>query len=297
MPPICWRDAGLSFDDEPDPPAGVRRDAATGSFLTEEATFDFTPWLRAQYARLSAEPNVTFIEGDVVRLERESTTVTGAVVSVAGEEVLLSSSFVVLCAGTGNLRLAESVISFRGTALNRTSPMMVLRGPELPRLTAMFHGHETHGLFIASRRTDEGWVWLVSNYVSFSGAAITSTALRLWLRDIRTTLQERTIGLDDPRNEWGYYEASKGELRSIRSMLSSHNVESYGFDNFLVASPTKLTLTPLLGDLVMTEITSTLRAHPRPAGTTEWQTPSEMSVSPERWRAAPLEQLSSLMEA
>ncbi len=292
----AWRKAGLTFADEADLPAGVRSGAATRSFLTEEVTFDFTDWLRAQYERLAAEPAVTFINGEVRRLERKSTTVVGAVVSLAGEEVLLSSSFVVLSAGTGNLELAETIIRFRGNALNRTSPMMVLRGNELPRLTAMFHGHETHGLFIASRRSEEGWVWLVSNYVSFAGGTVTPTAIRLWLRDIRATLLERTVGLDDPQNNWGYYEAPKGELRNIRSRMNSHNVQSYGFDNLLVASPTKLTLTPLLGDMVMDEIALSLRAYQRPAATPDLETGSALSVSAERWKAAPLDALRSLME-
>ena len=292
----AWRKAGLAFSEETDVPAGVRNGAVTRSFLTAEATFDFTDWLAAQYSRLAADPAVTFINADVIRLKRESTTVVGAEVSLAGEPVLLSSSFVVLCAGTGNLDLTEKVIRFRGNALNRTAPMMVLHGIGLPRLTAMFHGHETHGLFIASRRSTEGWVWLVSNYVSFAGGAVTSTAIRLWLRDIRSTLAERTIGLDDPQNTWGYYEAPKGELRNIRSAMNSHNVQSYGFDNLLVASPTKLTLTPLLGDMVMEEIALSLRAYQRPAGTPDLESGSTLSVSPERWKATALEPVRSLME-
>jgi hypothetical protein len=292
----AWRKAGLTFRDATDLPAGVRRGAVTRSFLTEEATFDFTEWLSAQYARLAADPAVTFINAEVIRLQRESTTVVGAEVSLEGDPVLLSSSFVVLSAGTGNLELSEKVIGFRGNALNRTAPMMVLHGFGLPRLTAVFHGHETHGLFIASRHSENGWVWLVSNYVSFAGGAVTSTAIRLWLRDIRSTLVERTIGLDDPQNSWGYYEAPKGELRNIRGAMNSHNVQSYGFDNLIVACPSKLTLTPLLGDMVMDEIALSMGAYQRPAGISDLESGSTLSVSPERWKAAPLEPVSSLME-
>lgn len=292
----AWSRAGLTFHEQVGAPPGVEQEGLARSFITQEATFDFTQWLRARYERLAADPAVKVIQANVLRLERESTAIVGAVVASGGEEVVLASSFVVLCGGIGNLELAATVTQFRGNALNRSSPMLVLRGPELPSLSAVFHGHETHGMFIASRHTDEGTVWLVSNYVSYAGEAITATGVRLWLRDIRSTLRDRTSGLDDPRNVWGYYSAPKGELRSIRTSINSHNVQSYGFDNLLVAAPTKLTLTPLLGDVVMDEVAQRLRRHKRPAGSRDIETGSPVSVSPERWTEATLHPLSSLVD-
>jgi glycine/D-amino acid oxidase-like deaminating enzyme len=292
----AWSRAGLTFHEDEGAPPGVRQEGLSTSFVTQEATFDFTEWLRARYERLATDPAVTVIQAEVTRLEREGATIVGAVVSLGGEEVRLASSFVVLCGGIGNLQLAATVTQFRGNALNRSSPMLVLRGPDLPSLSAVFHGHETHGMFIASRHTEEGLVWLVSNYVSYAGEAITSTALRLWLRDIRRTLRERTNGLEDPRTVWGYYSAPKGELRNIRTSINSHNVQSYGLDNLLVAAPTKLTLTPLLGDVVMEEVAQRLRRHKRPAGARDLEAGRPIPVSPERWTDAVLHPLSSLLE-
>jgi glycine/D-amino acid oxidase-like deaminating enzyme len=292
----AWSRAGLMFREEDAHPPGITREGLSRSFVTQEATFDFTDWLSARSQRLASQPGVSFIQAEVLRLEREGTTVVGAVVSIDGEPVLLASSFVILCAGTGNLELASTVTRFRGNALNRSAPMLVLRGAELPNLSAVFHGHETHGLFIVGRASPEGPVWLVSNYVSYAGETITKTAIRLWLRDIRTTLLTRTEGLDDPANTWGYYSAPKGELRNIRSSINSHAVQSYGLDNLLVASPTKLTLAHLLGDVVMEEVDQRLRRYKRPADARDIVAGPPIPVSPERWQAATLEPLSSLME-
>jgi hypothetical protein len=78
--------------------------------------------------------------------------------------------------------------------------------------------------------------------------------------------------------------------------MNGHNVKQYGFDNLLVASPTKLTLTPLLGDMVMDEIARSPHTSRRPAGVADLATSSTLTVSRERWTGAPLEQLNSLMD-
>jgi glycine/D-amino acid oxidase-like deaminating enzyme len=292
----AWSSRGLAFS-ETRIPGSLREAAFARTFQTNEQSFDFTTWLARASEELHNDAGVTFVRGDAVGMEREGDLVTTVRVRHPdGSTSRLDASFVVLCAGTGNLALSSTVTRFRGHAHNRTSLMLVLTGSELERLSVVAHGHETRGLFIVSRTIDGEPVWLVSNYISFAGTAISEAASRLWLRDIRRSLERYTTGLDDPGARWGVYVAPKGELRNVRNTLDTHSVQRYGLSNLCVAAPTKLTLAPLLGEAVAQTVSTRLRARPRPAGLPELVADeSMMPVAPEMWRSVGLSSIDSLM--
>lgn len=291
----AWDLAGLEFQESTAPPS-IRGESFARTFTTQEATYDFTGWLRSAATALGRRPEVQFVVAHVQALEREGSRITGVVIDRGGSQLRLRSSYIVLCAGIDNLRLASSVTRFRGNGLNRTSMMLVLRGPELPRLSLVAHGHETRGLFLVSREHAGSMHWLVSNYVSFATDHATDTAARLWLRDIRATLLARTSALADSSIVWGYYQAPKGELRSMRNTMDKHSVQSYGLENLCVASPTKLTLAPLLADAVAQFLSMRLRGSAKPTDLVELAPDGQPpSVSPEKWLEPDLQPIGSLM--
>lgn len=78
--------------------------------------------------------------------------------------------------------------------------------------------------------------------------------------------------------------------------MDIHTVQSYGLTNLAVASPSKLTLAPLLADAVAERIKLTLRDGARPAKLTDvTHDPLPPAVAPEMWQSVDLQPLTSLM--
>lgn len=289
-----WARGGLDFTETSTPDAFVPL-AFPRMFRTTEKTYDFTRWLEAM-ARELHDAGVPVLRAQAVSLERAGDSVVGVNVRINGELVVLRSRFVVLCAGTGNMDLAASITRYRGNSLNRTSYMMILQSESLKPVSLVAHGHDSRGLFIVSRNLPKEHVWLVSNYVSFAGMEHDRTTAALWARDVRRTLEKYTNVLKDASLEWGYYTAPKGELRNLRNSMDSHSVQRYGLENMLVASPTKLTLVPLLAELVTTTLSTLLLPAPKSAGIEVYAGPFDsVNVSSEMWKSVGLSPIGSLM--
>jgi glycine/D-amino acid oxidase-like deaminating enzyme len=277
-----WREAGLAVVPASVPPPFRSRELPV-AFETDEPAYDFTDWLH--HAKRTLLEDVRLVPGRVRRLTARHRTVGAAeVVLRDGTVVELEASAFVVAAGTGSIDLISSVASARGRGVNRTSFMLVLRG-ELPTVSMIVPDHESYGLFLVSRRAGDDGVWLVSNYLSFAGTATSSAATSLWVRAVARTLA-RLTSIPLSELSWAFYAAPKSELRPDRQVMSEHSVEDYGFRNCFVASPSKLTLAPLLADKVVTEVK--LRCRPRGAGNPSGIPDGNLAVYRERWRGCAL---------
>lgn len=280
----AWTSVGLPVERTDAPVPGLRSSQLDAVFRTAEATFDFVEFFRAVSSgnRLGQT-----LLGNVKRLERRGDRVTGAVVEIAGALTRMRARSVILAAGTDNARLAETAVRYRGRASVRASLMVVIANPQLPPLSTVMPGNETHGLFLVSRRRDDHTVWLASNFVSFAEQRPSSTLSDLWLGGIVEKLATFCTGVRTAETLWGVYEAPKAELRAAPGVVGAHALERYGLSNLLVLAPTKLTLAPLLArDAAIAILSDGLapaasREGPRPLG-------PELPVCPERWSQTPL---------
>jgi glycine/D-amino acid oxidase-like deaminating enzyme len=226
---------------------GLRR-AAGGMARTSEKVISVK-----SMAEALATPNradCRTVKGTVLRLRTKSDRVEGLVVKLDDEIVELTASLYIITAGIGSLPLAKEATGASRWLVNRQSYMLVLQGKDLPRCSAVFPGTSRQGLFIGSRVIDRTAVWLVSDFVSYAGLDQNSVGMRLWLRNVYRNLNEVSTVLEDGRAEmWGIYPAPKAEFRSGVS-LEGASIDDFGLTNMIVALPTKLTLAPLLGELV-----------------------------------------------
>jgi hypothetical protein len=118
--------------------------------------------------------------------------------------------------------------------------------------------------------------------LSFAHHMVGTLAASFWLRATASTLHYLT-GFLDEEISWGVYVAAKGELRSDPRSLSEHSLETYGYDNLVVGSPSKLTLAPLLAK----DIARHIEARLSPTGDSAVTLPtSNPHVAPERWTLA-----------
>lgn len=230
---------------------GVRPESAEMAFRTEERSYDFP---RAATPLLKSLSPQAYIAGQVTELTADDDLVSGARVELSRRVVDLRARYVVLAAGVGNEALTAGLTRHRGRAVSRTSYMMVLRAPSLPRLSIIYPDSR-YGLFAVSRVQGHRVIWLVSNYISYARLNQEPIAERLWVQaTLRTLYAVRDLSLDVDL-ECAVYEAPKMELRAHPGRISSHAAEDYGFGNLIVAAPTKLTLAPVLAEEIADKIT------------------------------------------
>lgn len=275
-----WRSAGLNVRIGPIPDR-FREPAVTTAFTTDEPTYDFTRWF--EHALSELPESVQLIRGMVRQLDGDRNEVAGLDVWRSGDEIRVEAAFYVLTAGVKNLALIQQLTRIRGRSVNRTSHMFVVES-DAPLQSVVVPDHEAHGLFIASRpsSSENRTAWLISDYISFAAGINSVASAALWVRGVARTVRRLTNILDTDDYVWGFYPAPKGELRPDPRVLSQHSVESYGLRNCLVASPSKLTLAPLLAEVVTSETKRRLG----PTRKMSSRSPSsgdEMAVLPERW--------------
>ena len=264
-------------------PARFRPGALVSAFETTERAYDFTPWF--QFANRKLLRDVSTLKGAVVRLLTEGNRVTALHVRRDSFDLAVRARYYVLAAGVSNVELIEGAAQIRGRALNRTSFMLVVEGA-LPLQSVVIPDNDAYGLFIVSRPSAAlgQSVWLVSNYISYAAGVNSVLGAGLWLRGIGRVLRRLTDVIDDGAFRWGFYPAPKAELRPDPRLLSEHATESYGFTNCLVASPSKLTLAPLLADTVVSEVLSRIERASTP------------DVPAERWKTVRWRQGSDLLK-
>lgn len=280
----AWRRAKLPVNALNDLPAGMRRSQVGLAYESAERTYDFSEF----FERVAAEgETLNATRAEVLRLERTGRRIKSVLARVEGRCVRLRARAFVVAAGDQNAALAETATRFTGRAMVRSSLMAVVRGKRLPALSVVMPENETYGLFVVSRSDAEAQVWLVSNFISFLGHRLTEEAGDRWLCSLLDRLVVNCSGLAEPSNEWGLYEAPKGELRARPQTLGAHASEDYGFENLAVLAPTKLTLAPVLAAEVANELDGVLMRSSRPEG--EAVAGPRLVACRERWRETPLD--------
>jgi hypothetical protein len=287
----AWRAAGLEFQ------GPEHREAHEGIlgltiFTTEEETYDFTDWFETVYD--NELEGVRTIRGRAVSLNRDGDRIDGLAARIQGENVRLTAGCYVLTAGTSNLDLVSTATPYRGEAINRVSHMLVLCHPELEPLTLVVPDPRLYGLFLVSRQDGATRYWLASDFISFSGDLSSEQVAAMWVRSVVRNIERATGALPRQQLTWRIYPAAKGELRPNRGRLDIHRVQQYGLRNLLVASPSKLTLAPLLADQLAELVGNALMPEKR------WPSESDaptgvLGVSQERWRSARVRPVESLI--
>ncbi len=231
-------------------------------------------------------------------VDRIEVTPTGVDVVARSDrygELRLRSRFLVLAAGSGNLRLLTSFFpeQFAGKPSPqqiRKAHMMVIRGPkdDLPPLNGVFGSFG--GLFMVSRELGDENVWLVSDYRSpvegqsggaASGCEPWQSAVLEYLYELAPAVMERAGGF-----RWGIYEAPKAEGAAAGKLPDEERILSVG-QRVWTVWPTKLTLAPKASAALLRHMNFT--AGPAPEPGPPMSVPYERpGVAPERWSLTPL---------
>jgi glycine/D-amino acid oxidase-like deaminating enzyme len=278
----AWRETGLPVTPTDAAPRGLRDREIEATFLTEDATYDFSRYFNTVTELLDGFT----LTASIRRLERSGDRIRSVIADLDGCKVRLNARTVVLAAGDQNAALAETATRFRGRAIVRSSLMVVLRHPDLPMLSTVLPENEAHGLFIVSRQDDGATVWLVSNFVSFAEPSPSPDARETWLNAIVDRLVRYCAGVRGPDVEWGIYDAPKAELRSQARALGAHAFEPYATENMLALAPTKLTLAPLLAKEAAERLAGSMANQPAVQGDPAPHLP--LAACPERWRSLSL---------
>jgi hypothetical protein len=217
--------------------------------------------------------------------------VTSALVTTEAGRMRMSARAYVLAAGTGNGHIATQSFGFRGRTVLRRSLMVVLDAPGLPVCSTVLPEAEAGGLFLVARRREDGSpVWLVSDFTSMSEAHSSEEQERAWIRGVLRMLRAHSSVFDLPGLRAGIYAAPKAEIRPDPRSLGAHAVETLGRNNLLVASPTKLTLVPVLAEQVEVAVRSVLAGggtrRPRQDRVTGG---APFDVRPEHWTRTEME--------
>lgn len=273
-------------------PVGFRPESFGVCYETQEPAYDFTGWY--SYALTNLFDGIQCVRARAIELINEGRNIVGVrLKNDSAESVILSASVYVLTAGVGNIELVSSVAKLRGRGVNRVSFMLVLEG-DLPPVSLIIPDHQSYGLFMVSRSLGGKNFWLLSNYISYAGSRSSAYGATLWARAVVKTLRESTELIEECNLKWGIYIAPKGELRADPRQMSEHSIESYGFDNCIVAAPSKLTLAPLLADKVAASVHNIHRCTGC-FGESAIQR-DNLKVAPERWEAVRLFDDNSLRE-
>jgi hypothetical protein len=179
--------------------------------------------------------------------------------------------------------------------------MLVVRSPALQPLAAILPERESDGLFIVSRAAEDGTnVWLVSDYASYAGEAQGAVTKWSWIKACKSRLEEvAPVAVAEPA-VWAIYEAPKTEVDQARGQLKGHVLRTFGIENLLDASPTKLTLAPLLGESASSRIRELLSSsaslrRPR-EDISPYSNRDELDIAPERWESCTFTRPTDLLE-
>lgn len=277
-----WTQLGLPVTPAELPP-WLAAGNVTAAYRTEEPAYDFTHVFRTLAQGLMGETLI----GTVTALISDAATITGVEALVDGQRVLFRAGHVVLAAGVENERLLASITAQRGRAVSRTSYMLTVVSPNLPRASLIMPEQRSYGLFLVSRMDRDRVVWLVSNFLSFARAhQRQETAQQFWVAGTLRVLSGVYALSEDADLELGVYAAPKMELRPRARELSVHAAERYRHQNLVVAAPTKLTLAPLLADTIVRMVGSgepckVPEGRPGPEALTRG---AALKPVPERWR-------------
>lgn len=258
-------------------------------FQTDEPSYDFTKILSHI---LTQRPGIEYGIGKVTKLFIKNSICRKVQMRINGTRRSVHGRHVVLASGIGNSAILQNTFGhFTQAPTIRTSFMLVIKGAELESLSLIIPENPYYGLFMVSRTIEDEHVWLISNYLSFSGLVETSSvAAKYWVRATIRTIDSLFPHLKSLPLKWGFYSAPKAELRRDPSRLPDTNmIENFGIKNVSLVWPTKLTLGPLLIDELFSIINKDL-IHPlekKSSSRPSWISPM-FSKCHEKWLSVPL---------
>ncbi|AVZ70910.1 hypothetical protein SLUN_00125 [Streptomyces lunaelactis] len=302
-----WRAAGLRFDEAKQVPPVMEGGKARKLFETHEFSLDASEIVaglardvdHAAYKLDDSEDALKFVpNGNVI--ERVEAL-------LCGEQIEFRPRMVVFTAGVGNYGLlarlgADTNPRPAGTPVQacRKNHMLVLRGSNLPMLTAVFPIEGgLRGVFLCSR-TDPATkkhVWLVSDHrstafpMTTSGTSTTDASpSEDWVKPMLVSLQATTPqlfanGTADDLEVAVYTGLTSERSFGVGEHMNDLYIDPLGFENLLAIWPTKLTMTPFASNVALRFIRPKV---PEPSG--RWPTvdrpitTSGPAVAEELWR-------------
>ncbi|MFE7403589.1 FAD-dependent oxidoreductase [Streptomyces sp. NPDC057557] len=292
-----WSSAGLRFDTCPQLPPVLEGGKVKHLFETEEFSLDASEII----AGLSRDVDYAAYKLDddegALKFVLNGKSIDRVEATLCGEKVDFAPKFVIFSAGVGNYGLlaklgADANSMPRGTPVQaqRKNHMMVLRGSQLPMMTAVFPIRGgLQGVFLCPRTDpDTGQpVWLVSDHNSTpfpmtpdGKSEIGSAPSEEWVKRMLISLQATAPELFAMGSINGLEAAVYTGLTSERNFgVGQHMTDLYidplGFDNLLAIWPTKLTMTPFASNVALRFIRPKVL---EPAG--EWPTVEREITTP-----------------
>ncbi|MFJ9150283.1 FAD-dependent oxidoreductase [Streptomyces sp. NPDC102270] len=304
-----WSTAGLRFERCENPPSALQGGKVKHLFETDEFSLDASEIIEALVHDVDHAVYKLDDHGGDLEFVSEGASIRHVIAHLSGEEVTLRPKFVVFAAGVGNYGLLAKLGAdknvMRGETpvqAQRKNHMMVLRGPELPSITAVFPIRGgLDGVFLCPRRDPDSGepVWLVSDHNSTpfpmspsERSAVDPHPSEEWVQRMLVSLRSTAPELLTDRSAQGLEVAVYTGLTSERNFgVGSHMTDLYidplGFENLLAIWPTKLTMTPFASNVALRFIRPKV---PEPAG--EWPTVEREIKLPgpqtacEMWRRA-----------
>lgn len=307
-----WRTAGLNFQECSEMPDILDGGQVAHLFETEEFSLDAHQLVAALASDVDNSIYKIGESASALQFETDGRTVTTVTAELEDATVALKPRFVVLAAGIGNFELLERLgagmidrTAGAPVQAQRKNHMLVVRGPGLPPLTAVFPIRGgLQGVFICSRPDPEhgGYLWLVADHNSTphrwnsnGGSPVDARVSQEWVARILVSLKATAPGL------LGVDLRSQLELCAYTGLTSERNfgvgqhmtdcyIDPLGFDNLLTIWPTKLTLTPFASNVAIRFIRPKV---PDPAG--PWPTIDRPIHAPpppvahETWAQEPFE--------
>lgn len=270
-----WNAAGLNFSPcaRDDFPAMLQGGKVCHLFQTDEFSVDTSEVV----AELAHDVDHAIYKLDECKgsleFEMDGASVVRVTALLSGCEVTFKPSFVVFSAGVGNYSLlaklgADNNVVPAGTPVQaqRKNHMMVLRGPTLPLITAVFPIRGgLDGVFLCSRRDPDSRepVWLISDHNSTpfpmsneEESSIGPEPSEEWVQRMMVSLRATAPQLLTDRSAQDVQVAVYTGLTSERNFgIGSHMTDLFidplGFENLLTVWPTKLTMTPFASNVVL----------------------------------------------
>lgn len=239
-----------------------------------------------------------------LRFIRAGNRVVTVALSIGGRWTRVRPAYVFLVAGEGNLDLLHQMgldrDPHRGSPVlvqaRRKSQMLVLRGPHLPTLAAVFPiASGLQGAFIASRPDPEvgGSAWLVSDHHATPFTAGASPDIEPgWVQNLLGTLRRvapRALHTSPLGTLWASAYTGVTSERNFGAGAhgTDYYLESFGMENLTAIWPTKLTFTPAASDAALRRVHEVI-----PIGSGPWHPTSRPiqgptpAVAPEFWTRA-----------
>ena len=284
-----WSGFDLEYEDERVP---AWASGAKKCFLTKEACLDATSLTGA----LMGDGEHTRKIGHLVDITIQSDRVTSVTVEADdGRQLHVKPGFLAVCSGQGNQQVIDRLREDSAVDVDkafkqgvRYSYMLTVERDTLPWFAGVCP--DRGGLFIVSRGSQDGVVWLVSDSKSYPGPNNESD----WLGQVLPKLSSANAGLEaeKERIRWGIYEGPKAEATTA-GVNQGFGVESFGTTNLAFVWPSKLTLAPKVSDYLISDriapvMSSNTRRRPPCSAQPAWRNFSRQpDIADERWTGTP----------